>query len=910
MSDEAPKSELAKAYDPKTVEDKWYAVWMERGDFHVEPGDKSGPSDNPKNKPYCITIPPPNITGSLHIGHALNNTVIDTMTRWHRMRGFNTLCLPGTDHAGIATQNVVEREIAKEGKTRHDLGREGFIERCWEWRKEYGDRILLQFHKLGCSYDWSRLRFTMDDSYVDAIHEEFLRWWERGLIYRGTRVVNWCPRCQSAISDIEVDSEERPGKLYHFRYPYADGSGYLTIATTRPETLLGDTAVAVNPADERYRAKVGQRLKLPLTDREIPLITDEYAKMEFGTGAVKVTPAHDLDDFEAGLRNNLPQIVVIGEDGTMTAAAGERYAGLDRFEARKRVLADLEALGLVDKIEDYTIKTPLCDRCKTILEPLLSEQWFVKMKPLAEPAIRAVKDGRIRIVPERYTRIYLDWMENIRDWNISRQLWWGHRLPVWWTEDRRTMAARSAEEAAQKLGVPVESLRQDEDVLDTWFSSALWPHATLGWPRETEDLKFWYPTNLLSTAAEILYLWVARMIMTGLDFMGEIPFHDVYIHATVLDEKGERMSKSKGNGVDPLEMIAKYGADALRFSLLQQAGMNQDIRFSEERVKLAGQFCNKLWNASRFVLMNLEGWPGREPTGADDTRRPTPDTLTGLTTADRWILSRLNRTIAAVNARLVTYDMDDAMRVLYTFLWDEFCDWYLELAKPRLRAEGAERATAQAMLYAVLETTLRLMHPMIPFVTEEIGQALTGGTWGAAPTIQFAAYPAADESRFDPDAEERMALVIEATRALRNLRAELNLPAGQRLTGAVYAATPLAKETLAENAELIANLARLGTLQQRATPESGEGKWVGSPITGGEVFLEIGDALDVPKELERIAKELAAIARDLEKSQARLENPDFTGKAPAAVVEKERQNAAALEEKRASLEARRALLGE
>jgi valyl-tRNA synthetase len=888
--------DLAKAYDPKKVEDRWYAIWLERGYFHATPG---------KGKPYCITIPPPNITGSLHMGHALNNTIIDTMTRWHRMLGDNTLCLPGTDHAGIATQNVVERELAKEGLTRHDLGREKFIERCWEWRKEYGDRIYLQFHKLGCSYDWSRARFTMDEPYVEAIYEVFLRWWERGLIYRGTRVVNWCPRCRSAISDIEVDTEERAGKLYHFRYPFADGSGYVTIATTRPETMLGDTAVAVNPDDPRYRDKIGKMLRLPLADREIPLIADPYAKMEFGTGAVKVTPAHDLDDFEVGQRHQLPHLVVIDEDGKMTPAAGSKYAGLDRFEARKRVLEDLEALGLLEKVEEYTVQTPLCDRCKTILEPLLSEQWFVKQEELARPAIEAVKEGKIRFIPERYTSIYLDWMENIRPWCISRQLWWGHRIPVWWAEDGRYTAARSAREAAEKLGVPQERVRQDEDVLDTWFSSALWPHATLGWPRETEDLKFWYPTDLLSTDRGIIFLWVARMIMTGLDFMGEVPFRDVYIHATVLDERGERMSKSKGIGVDPLDMIEKYGADALRFSLLQQAGKNQDIRFSEERVRLAGQFCNKLWNASRFVLMNLKQGVNKDVSLIPHAPHLTPP--------DRWILSRLHRTIAAVNANLASYDMDDAMRAIYSFLWEEFCDWYVELAKPRLRDEGADGETVCTVLYYTLEATLRLLHPMTPFITEEIWQALVqkGSKPSARPlTLTFASYPQAEESFFHPAAETQMERVIEATRTLRNLRAELGLPPGPRLLGAVVPSDPVAAAALSDNNALVVHLARLSDLQMRDAPPSAcEGRWVGAPIEGAEVFLEIGEALDVPKELERIVKEIARIEKDLEKSHAKLSNPQFVEKAPAEVVERERQFTASLEQKREKLLARRAMLG-
>jgi valyl-tRNA synthetase len=676
----------------------------------------------------------------------------------------------------------------------------------------------------------------------------------------------------------------------------------VTIATTRPETLLGDTAVAANPADERYQPLFGKMLRLPLAEREIPLIADEYAKMEFGTGAVKVTPAHDLNDFEAGLRNNLPQVVVIGEDGRMTEAAGPMFAGLDRFEARKKVVEEMEARGLLVKIEDYTIQLPLCDRCGTVIEPLLSEQWFAKQQELAAPAIEAVKDGRIRFIPERYTRIYLDWMEKIQPWCISRQLWWGHRIPVWWAEDGRYAAARSVEEASEKLGMPTDQLRQDEDVLDTWFSSALWPHATLGWPRQTEDLAFWYPTNLLSTAQEIIFLWVARMIMTGLDFMGEIPFHEVYIHATVLDEKGDRMSKSKGNGVDPLDMVEKYGADAMRFYLLQNAGMNQDIRFREEGVKLAGQFCNKLWNASRFALLNLEG---AEPASPAQSALRTPHS----NVADRWILSRLNRTIATVNERLGSYDMDDAMRAIYAFLWDDFCDWYLELVKPRLRDAGEEKARAQALLRHVLETTLRLMHPMVPFITEEIWQALGGPQMGVAETIQYADYPEADASLFDEGAEERMAAIIGSIRAFRNLRAELGLPPGQKLLGAVVPADRTAGGLFTENNDMIAGLARLSDLQVHTEAPSGEGTWVGTPVAGGEVFLEIGEALDIPRELERIAKELASVEKDLAASTGKLSNAQFTDKAPAAIVDKERAHNAGLTEKREKLLARRGLLG-
>jgi valyl-tRNA synthetase len=917
MSELTGQRELAKAYVPAEIEVKWYAHWKQSGVFHAGP--------DPAKTPYCITIPPPNVTGSLHMGHALNNTILDAMTRWHRMRGFSALCLPGTDHAGIATQNVVERELAKEGIKRQDLGREGFIERCWQWREQYGTRIYFQFEKLGCGYDWDRVRFTMDPTYVAAITEEFRSWYERGLIYRGTRVVNWDVKFQTAVSDIEVLTEERKGKLYHFRYPFADGSGYITIATTRPETMLGDAAVAANPTDERYQPLFGRMLTLPLTNREIPLIADEYAKPEFGSGAVKVTPAHDLNDFECGVRHNLPQLIVIGKDGTMTELAGERFAGLDRFEARKRVVEAMEELGLVEKIEDYTIQTPISERSKEVIEPLLSEQWFVDMKPLAEPAIRAVKEKLIRFIPERFAEIYLQWMENIRPWCISRQLWWGHRIPVWWTDEgeggiRRHAFALSLEEAQAALGA--SNCWQDEDVLDTWFSSALWPHATLGWPADSADLAYFYPTNLLSTAQEILYLWVARMIMTGLDFVKRpadesspaegllsadgaersiIPFTDVYIHATVLDDKGRRMSKSLGNGIDPIDLIDKYGADATRFSLMQQAGKNQDIKYSEQRTEIAGNFCNKLWNASRFVLMNLD----ESATG----ELPERDTLTP---ADRWILSRLNSSIEAVSVALSNYDMDDATRTIYQFFWNDFCDWYVEMAKPRLQLvpsdllETTDSETVRNMLAFVLETTLRLLHPIVPFITEEIWQALphTGETICTAP------YPQIVDEWNDVEAEAAMEVTIDATRALRNLRAELGISPAPKLQGAVVPASQDVRLTLTANAGLIASLARLSELKIcDAAPGPGTGTWIGSPISGAEMFLEIGDSIDLNRELERIDKEIAGIDKEIERAQAKLANPNFVERANPEVVAKERTILADWQDKKAKLSERRRVFG-
>ncbi|HKG21041.1 MAG TPA: valine--tRNA ligase, partial [Blastocatellia bacterium] len=703
-------TEIPKAYEPRDSEQRWYSFWNSRGYF--KPGGE-GPT-------YSITIPPPNVTGSLHIGHALTYTIQDVLIRWKRMQGFDTLCVPGTDHAGIATQNMVEKQLRKEGLTRQDLGREKFLEKTWEYVNTFGGVILSQLQRLGCSFDWDRTRFTMDQGYIDAVHECFVRWWEQDLIYRGARVINWCPRCLTAISDIEVEHEDRPAKLYHIRYPLKDGPGFVVVATTRPETMLGDTAVAANPGDDRYKEIFGATLVLPLAGREIPLIADDYAKPEFGTGAVKVTPSHDLNDFEAGLRHNLPQITVIDESGRMTEEAGRRYAGLDRFAARARVVEDLEAQGLLEKIEDYTVPTALCARCGTVIEPLLSEQWFVRMKELARPAIDAVREGRVRFIPERYEKTYLEWMENIRDWTISRQLWWGHRIPVWITEDGDYIVARSEAEALDKAGG--RPITRDEDVLDTWFSSGLWPFAVLGWPRQTEDLERYYPTSVLTTARDIIYLWVSRMIFSGIYFLHEVPFRDVYIYATVLNEQGKRMSKSLGTGIDPIEVIDMYGADALRFALLVRAARGQDIRFSyiennrQKQVEEARNFANKIWNASRFVLMNLG-----EDLSKTEVKWVPSDRL-----ADRWILAELNATIDQVTRALEEYKLNEVAQTLYHFFWDDFCDWYIELSKSLVSSpeDTEETRAARSRIVFVLETSLRLLHPLMPYLTEEIWQRL------------------------------------------------------------------------------------------------------------------------------------------------------------------------------------------
>ena len=729
---------MEKAYEPKDVEARLYPEWEAAGYFHAEP--------TPGKPKYSITIPPPNVTGSLHMGHALTYTVQDALGRWKRMQGHTTLILPGTDHAGIATQNVVEKQIAKEGLTRFDLGREAFVERVWQWKSEYGARIITQLKRLGCGFDWQRERFTLDGDYAEAVLEAFVKFFDAGYIYKGNRLINWCPRCRTVISDIEVEEEDQAGHLWHIRYPYADGSGEVIVATTRPETMLGDSAVAVNPTDERYFGKIGKMLQLPLTDREIPLIADDYAQAEFGTGAVKVTPAHDPNDYEAGKRNNLPQITVIGFDGNMTANAGERYSGLDRYEARNLVVADLEELGLLEKTEDHPHRVPTCERCHTTIEPLLSDQWFMTMQgtPIVQQAVDVVERDDITFAPDRYKRIYLEWMAGLRDWPLSRQLWWGHRIPIYYKPDGTYVAAKNMAEAQAKAGT--DALTQDPDVLDTWFSSALWPFATLGWPQKTADLAYFYPTDVLTTSREILYLWVARMIMTGMEFMGEKPFDQVYIFATVLDKKGRRMSKSLGNGIDPVEMIDKYGADALRFSLLRLASKGQDIRFSEDRIPEVAQLRQQTLER-RPLRADEHGWPSPRR-----KRRPSPKLGRGWRASasrvraslpERWILSRLQRTIEKVNAALGSYDFDDACAALYEFLWNEYCDWFVELCKPALQGDDAQaKQQAVGTLSHVLETTLRLLHPVMPYVTEEIWQALPH----EGDTICLAPYPQADPS--------------------------------------------------------------------------------------------------------------------------------------------------------------------
>ena len=868
--------ELPKSYEPQSVEPKWYDYWMSKGYFHAE-------VDSSKES-YSITIPPPNITGSLHIGHALCYTIQDALGRWKRMQGFNTLIVPGTDHAGIATQNKVEQQLAKEGLTRHDLGREKFVERVWEWKEQYGSTIINQFKRMGYAFDWDRLRFTLDADYSDAVLEEFVRWFNEGLIYRGVRVINWCTRCHTAISDIEVEYKDTAGYLWYINYPLEDGSSYIQVATTRPETMLGDTAIAVNSEDLRYEAMIGKNAILPIMNRPIPIVADAHVDPSFGTGAVKVTPAHDPNDFEIGQRHKLPSIIVIAQNGTMTDEAGI-YAGMDRYDARNAIVEELKSLGLLIREEEYSHSVGTCERCSSVIEPLLSEQWFARMKDIAQPAIDVVRDGKIRFVPDRYTGIYLDWMENIRDWCISRQLWWGHRIPIWQCDDcGEYIAGKSAPQTCTKCGG--SSLTQDPDVLDTWFSSALWPFAVLGWPKEAPELKHFHPTSVLTTAREIIYLWVARMIMTSIHFLDEIPFHDVYIYATVLNEEGRRMSKSLGTGVDPLEVIDKYGADALRFALLQQAGKGQDLRFSIARVEAIRLFCNKIWNISRFVLLNLDE-DGAIPTRPDDSQ---------FQPEDRWIISRLQRTIDAVNTGLGAYDIDDAARALYEFLWSEFADWYIEISKPRLHTD--EKLVVQYILWHVLETSLRLMHPFMPYITEQIWQSIPH----EGESIMMADFPSADAQLHNEEAESSMNILMDVIRAIRNLRAEVGAAPGKQVECILVPAGDEYLSAIKSGERAIMSLARLSELSYiGSAPSSDDIKYVSAHITPADIYIPLTGLVDVERETARINAELAEVDKELARSEGKLSNEQFVSKAPANIIEKERRIVQELSDKRTKL---------
>ena len=887
------KAEMAKTYDPKQVEGKWYAFWQSGGYFRLP-----SKAERPDDPAYCITIPPPNVTGALHMGHALQHSIHDCIARWRRLCGDRVLVVPGTDHAAISTNMKVEQLLAEEGTSRHDLGREKFVERCWEWTRKYGGQIIEQLKALGCSYDWERTRFTLDEGYYRAVHEAFVRFYERGWLYRGHRVVNWCPECDSTVSDLEVQHTDRQGKLWHIRYPLVGEEGEIVVATTRPETMLGDTAVAVNSQDPRYRALHGKKVMLPLMEREIPVICDDLlVDPQFGTGAVKVTPAHDVNDFEAGERNGLPSVVVIGTDARMTEEA-KQYAGLDRYEARERIVADLEAQGLLAKVEDYEYTIGRHDRCHQVLEPLLSEQWFLGMSELAKMA-RGVIEGEapeVAYVPDRFRGYTIEWLENLRDWNVSRQIWWGHRIPAYQCVScGHWMVQTEAPEACGKCGGEV---KQDEDTLDTWFSSALWPLAVLGWPDEealaTAYAEELYPTQLMITGRDILYLWIVRMIMTSLEFTGKIPFDQVLVHATVLDVEGRRMSKSLGTGVDPLELIARYGSDATRFSLLYQCASDQDIRFGEERTEMARNFCNKIWNASRFVLMNL----GENFAPDGDVPRLVRE---GGSLPERWILSRYAEMLETVEGSLKRYEMGDASRAPYTFFWSEFCDWFVEMCKPALRAGGAEADRAKQTLCFVLERTLRVLHPFMPFITEEIWQQLPG----TGEALIASRWPAAGAEWRDETAEREYEVLMQVVVAARKLRAEQNVPTGQRVSIQVAAESEAARRVLAANEESVLLLARGSAL---ALSDD-----IGSRPAMAELVECLGAAAVVSIEREvsreelegqrkRVEREMERLREEDARLTKRLENADFVRRAPEEVRRKSEQRQAAARERTRALE--------
>ena len=880
------KANLPSVYDPAIVEERLYQMWLEGGYFEA--------TIRPGVKPFTIVIPPPNITGALHVGHALDNTLIDVLVRWQRMTGRPTLYLPGMDHASIATHARMEDELAEQGTNRYELGRERFLDLAWQWRDRYGSTILQQLKRLGCSCDWSRERFTMDQGLSRAVTEVFCRLYEDGLIYRGDYMVNWCPSCQTVISDIEVEHEEAESHLWHIAYPLEDGSGEILVATTRPETMLGDTAVAVHPRDERYREFIGRYCVLPVLGRRLPVIADEAVDPEFGSGAVKVTPAHDPDDYEMGRRHDLPAIDVIGPDLIMTADAG-KYAGLTRDACRAALVQDLEAAGDLRRTEPYRHAVGTCQRCDAVVEPLVSTQWFVKMRPLATPAAAAVERGHIRVVPERFTRVYLQWLANIRDWCISRQLWWGHRIPAYYCGACQAMTvAREAPEACPKCGGPVE---QDPDVLDTWFSSGLWPFSTLGWPDDTEDLRYFYPTTVLSTGYDILFFWVARMITLGLHFLGERPFEDVLIHGMVRDVQGRKMSKSLGNGIDPLDVVERYGADATRYATVAGVSPGGDARFSFEKAEGARNFANKLWNASRFVLMNLD--PSEPPA------LPVEPDQTPLELADRWILSRLDTITGQISSLLAKYEIGEAARYLYEFIWGEFCDWYIELAKIRLYGQDpAARRTAQAVLVTVLEQVLRLLHPIMPFVTEEIWQALPH----EGESIVVAPWPATEFARQDSAAESEMGLVMEVIRAVRNIRAEMNVPMGKRADVRIQSDDAAKRALLNDNRAYLLALAGIGSLEVDSVTEAKPAQSGSAMLPGIEVYVPLAGLIDLEKETARLRRSLAEARRELERSEAKLANPSFAERAPDEVVAKERDKHAGYTDAIARLEQRLVVL--
>jgi valyl-tRNA synthetase len=916
---------MDKTYDPHSIEQRWYQTWEDQGYF--APGGEGSP--------YCIMIPPPNVTGSLHMGHAFQDTLMDALTRYHRMLGDNTLWQAGSDHAGIATQMVVERLLNGEGRTRHDLGREAFVEKVWEWKAHSGGTITRQLRRMGASLDWAHERFTMDEGLSEAVKEVFVRLYDEGLIYRGQRLVNWDPVLHTAVSDLEVISQEETGHLWHMRYPLTDGSGHLVVATTRPETMLGDTAVAVHPEDERYRRLLGKAVRLPLTDREIPIIADDYVDPAFGTGCVKITPAHDFNDYEIGKRHELPMINVLTVDAAMNDQCPEKYRGLDRYEARDVIVHDLDELGLLEKIDDHKLMVPRGDRSGAVIEPFLTDQWYVKIAPLAAPAIEAVENGAIRFVPDNWKNTYFEWMRNIQDWCISRQIWWGHRIPCWYDEAGNGYVARSEAEAREKYHLDDGLvLTQDEDVLDTWFSSALWPFSTLGWPEPTERLNTFYPTSVLVTGFDIIFFWVARMIMMGLKFMGDVPFREVYIHGLVRDAHGQKMSKSKGNVLDPIDLIdgieldalvekrtqglmqpqlmekiakqtrrdfpegiPSFGTDALRFTFAALASTGRDINFDLGRIEGYRNFCNKLWNAARYVMMNTEGQDCGVDGGALE-----------LSAADRWIRSGLQETIGTVHEAMTTYRFDLMAQALYSFVWDEFCDWYLELSKPVLvgqEATEAQKRGTRHTLVATLESILRLAHPLMPFITEEIWQKAGPLAGRSGPTIMLQPYPALEQGLLDPEATAEMEWVKQFVLGVRKIRSGMNIEPRKALPVLLADGTESDHARLASNrsyVEFVARTEGITWLEPDQEPPESATALVGEM----KLLIPMAGLIDKDAELVRLGREIDKKTKDRERTQNKLQNPSFVDKAPEAVVQKEKDKLAELESALASLQEQKA----
>ncbi len=872
--------ELATKYNPSEFEDRIYDFWQNGNYFHANLDERK--------KPYTIVMPPPNITGQLHMGHALDNTLQDILIRYHRMKGFDTLWVPGTDHASIATEAKIVEALRKEGVDKLDLGRDKFLERAWEWKAQYGGRIVEQLKKLGSSCDWERERFTLDEGCSKAVREVFVNLYDKGLIYRGERIINWCPHCMTTISDAEVEYEEKAGSFWHVRYPLTDGSGYLELATTRPETMLGDTAVAVHPEDERYKDLIGKTLTLPLVGREIPIIADEYVERDFGTGVVKITPAHDPNDFEVGLRHNLEVINTFTPDGHMNEKCG-KYTGMTTLEARDAIVADLQEGGFIVEIEPFTHNVGTCYRCGTIVEPRVSKQWFVKMKPLAEPAIDVVKTHKVNFIPDRYSKTYYHWMENIKDWCISRQLWWGHRIPAWYCDDCGEITV-SKEDPTVCAHCGSKNIHQDEDTLDTWFSSALWPFSTLGWPDNTPELQHYFPTNTLVTGYDIIFFWVARMIFSSCEQMQDIPFENVFIHGIVRDDQGRKMSKSLGNGIDPLVVIDQYGADALRFTLVNGNSPGNDMRYSNEKVEASRNFANKLWNASRFILMNLDGseQPAHLPKAED------------LATEDKWILSKFNTLAKEINSNIDSFELGTAIAKLYEFVWDQFCDWYIEVAKIRLQEGGAAAETARTVLIYVIDGILKLLHPFMPFITEEIWQALPHD----GETIMLTAYPEyREELDFSAD-EAEFSRIMEAIRAIRNRRAEMNVPPKKK--AAVYVETAY-EDTFRAGIPYIQRLASASDVViGKDLPTEGA---VNVVTPDAKIYIPMAELVDFAAEKERLQKEKDKTQKDLDFFLKKLSNPGFVSKAPAAVVEKDKASAEKLKEKIAKLEESLSKLG-